>query len=70
MYTKIQPKIPNDHKILQIFPTSRPSKIFKNWNFGMKIYHLATLLLNTKQTNQSTKRDRETDIETDRQTER
>jgi hypothetical protein len=36
--------IPNGYKIYQHFPFPRPSKIYPNWDFGLEIYHLATLV--------------------------
>jgi hypothetical protein len=57
---KSDTKLPNGHKIYQIcilqmtieytnfFLLPRPSKIFPNVDFGLKTYHLATLLSRIK----------------------
>jgi hypothetical protein len=38
--------MPNGRKIASSI--ARPSKIYPNWDFGSKIYHLATLYIATK----------------------
>jgi hypothetical protein len=43
-YTKWLSNIPNDHKIYQQFPFQGPPKYTQIWIFGLKTYHLATLL--------------------------
>jgi hypothetical protein len=44
-YTKCQQNIPKSSKIgILTYPIASPSKIYPNWNFGMKICHLATLV--------------------------
>jgi hypothetical protein len=48
-YTKMAIKVPNGQKIYHMAMDYtkilhlKPSKIYQNWHFGMKIYHLATL---------------------------
>jgi hypothetical protein len=57
-YTKFATKVPNGNKMYQIvvkysqwpksiptFPIPRLSKIFPNWIFGLKTYHLAALFV-------------------------
>jgi hypothetical protein len=43
MYTKWPSNIPNGHKIYKHFPFQGPPWFIPNWDFGMKIYHLAIL---------------------------
>jgi hypothetical protein len=41
-YTKSLQNIPNGHKIDKLLPLNDPPKfIYVNWDFGLKIYHLA-----------------------------
>jgi hypothetical protein len=42
-YSKWQLKIPKGHKIYQSLPLYHPPKFTQIGEFGLKIYHLATL---------------------------
>jgi hypothetical protein len=49
-YTKRPQTMPNGHEIYQMatkiyqhFPFQKPPKITQNWDFALKLYHLATL---------------------------
>jgi hypothetical protein len=46
-YIKWQSNIPNGHKIYQHFPFKGPPKCTQSGIFGLKKYHLATLIHNS-----------------------
>jgi hypothetical protein len=44
-YTKWPQYIPNGHRIYQLFKFQGPPKFAQIWILGLKIYHLATLVM-------------------------
>jgi hypothetical protein len=54
-YAKWPKCIPNGHKIYQQFPVKGPPKFIQIEIFGIKIYHLVTLLLTNKNFSHSSK---------------